>query len=187
MRKVHKKLVWMFSLYAKAPVAMPPDDSLRFTLNVILYIWSSERRKLTESGQFERNSKCKLSSAGIECENIYNMVKSIEFYGHLLGKDLRTCLGCKWCIFWMSQRIAHPSSYVQLFDRWSVSSHTAVSSLLVHCCLVLPHTQDSFRQTMYNGFTATASVSDRDQSMSASLLDLSYFTMLVFILLIHCV
>ena len=83
----------MFSLYAKAPVAMPPDDSLRFTLNVILYIWSSERRKLTESGQFERNSKCKLSSAGIECENIYNMVKSIEFYGHLLGKDLRTCLG----------------------------------------------------------------------------------------------
>ena len=82
----------MFSLYAKAPVAMPPDDSLRFTLNVILYIWSSERRKLTESGQFERNSKCKLSSAGIECENIYNMVKSIEFYGHLLGKDLRTCL-----------------------------------------------------------------------------------------------
>ena len=87
----------------------------------------------------------------------------------------------------MSQRIAHPSSYVQLFDRWSVSSHTAVSSLLVHCCLVLPHTQDSFRQTMYNGFTATASVSDRDQSMSASLLDLSYFTMLVFILLIHCV
>ena len=83
----------MFSLYAKAPVAMPPDDSLRFTLNVILYIWSSERRKLTESGQFERNSECKLSSAGIECENIYNMVKSIEFYGHLLGKDLRTCLG----------------------------------------------------------------------------------------------
>ena len=67
----------------------------------------------------------------------------------------------------MSQRIAHPSSYVQLFDRWSVSSHTAVSFLLVHCCLVLPHTQDSFRQTMYNGFTATASVSDRDQGMSA--------------------
>ena len=102
-------------------------------------------------------------------------------------EDLPGLQSCKWCIFWMSQRIAHPSSYGQLFDRWSILSHTAVSFLLVHCCLVLPHTQDSFRQTIYNGFTATAGVSDRDQSMSASLLDLSYFTMLVFILLIHCV
>ena len=45
-------------------VAMPPDDSVRFALNVpILDIWSSERLTLTEIGQFERNSKCKLSTA----------------------------------------------------------------------------------------------------------------------------
>ena len=116
-----KKLMWIFRLYAKAPlicllsayvlerdmvfqkafgrfiiraVAMPPHDSERFALNdPILDIWSSERLKLTEIGQFERNSKCKPSTAWIECENIYDMVKSFKFYGHLLGKDLRTCLG----------------------------------------------------------------------------------------------
>ena len=55
-------------------VAMPPDNSVRFALNVpILDIWSCERLKLTEKAQFERNSKCKPSSAGIECENI-NMI-----------------------------------------------------------------------------------------------------------------
>ena len=116
-----KKLIWIFSSHAKAPiicvfsayvlerdvvfqkafghfiiraVAMPPYDSVRFALNVpILDIWSSERLKLTEIGQFQRNSKCKLSTAWIECENIYDKVKSFKLYGHLLGKDLRTCLG----------------------------------------------------------------------------------------------
>ena len=59
------------------PVAMPPDDSVRFALNVpILDIWSSERLKLTEIGQFERNSKCKLSSAGIECEIYMTWLKA---------------------------------------------------------------------------------------------------------------
>ena len=79
-----------FGHFIMRAVAMPPDDSLCFALNVpILDIWSSERLKRTEIGQFERNSKCKQN----ECENIYDMVKSFKFYGHLLGKDLRTCLG----------------------------------------------------------------------------------------------
>ena len=79
-----------FGRFIIRAVAMPPHDSERFALNdPILDIWSSERLKLTEIGQFERNS----STAGIECENIYDMGKSFKLYGHLLGKDLMTCLG----------------------------------------------------------------------------------------------
>ena len=127
-----KKLMWIFSLYAKAPiicvlsayvlerdmvfqkafghfimraVAMPPDDSLCFALNVpILDIWSSERLKLTEIGQFERNSKCKQN----ECENIYDMVKSFKFY-------MVTCLAKIWGLAWVTE--------LQMMHLLNVTAH----------------------------------------------------------------
>ena len=53
-----------FGRFIIRAVAMQPHDSERFALNdPILDIWSSERLKLTEIGQFERNSKCKPSTA----------------------------------------------------------------------------------------------------------------------------